>query len=337
MEKNLCKRFFFIAVLVALPVIFILVSMMMGSYHTSPGEIFRIFAEKITGQDMGVDEKTVNLFWTIRFPRVVAACLGGAGLSLSGAVFQSMFKNPLASPYTLGVSNGAGFGAALGIVLSLGTVGVQGLSACFGLASIGITFLLASRSKSGSTTLILAGMLVSALFSSLVALLKFMADPFEKLPQIVFWLMGSFSGSSQEKVLYILPVYVIAFVLIWLYRWKINVMSMGDQEAASYGVNVKTDRLVVILAASVLTSMVVSISGIISWVGIVVPHLARMIVGPDFRKICPVSVSLGICYLLLIDGFCRAVSTAEIPIGVVTGIIGAPLFMYFIMKKKVDW
>ena len=183
----------------------------------------------------------------------------------------------------------------------------------------------------------LAGMLVSALFSSLVALLKFMADPFEKLPQIVFWLMGSFSGSSQEKVLYILPVYVIAFVLIWLYRWKINVMSMGDQEAASYGVNVKTDRLVVILAASVLTSMVVSISGIISWVGIVVPHLARMIVGPDFRKICPVSVSLGICYLLLIDGFCRAVSTAEIPIGVVTGIIGAPLFMYFIMKKKVDW
>ena len=337
MEKNLYKRFFFIAVLVALPVIFILVSMMMGSYHTSPGEIFRIFAEKITGKDMGVDEKTANLFWTIRFPRVVAACLGGAGLSLSGAVFQSMFKNPLASPYTLGVSNGAGFGAALGIVLSLGTVGVQSLSACFGLASIGITFLLASRSKSGSTTLILAGMLVSALFSSLVALLKFMADPFEKLPQIVFWLMGSFSGSSQEKVLYILPVYVIAFVLIWLYRWKINVMSMGDQEAASYGVNVKTDHLVVILAASVLTSMVVSISGIISWVGIVVPHLARMIVGPDFRKICPVSVSLGICYLLLIDGFCRAVSTAEIPIGVVTGIIGAPLFMYFIMKKKVDW
>ena len=267
----------------------------------------------------------------------MAACLAGAGLSLSGAVFQSMFKNPLASPYTLGVSNGAGFGAALGIVLSLGTIGVQGMSACFGLVSIGVTFLLASRSKSGSTTLILAGMLVSALFSSLVALLKFMADPFEKLPQIVFWLMGSFSGSSQEKVLYILPVYIAAFVLIWLYRWKINVMSMGDQEVASYGVNVKLDRIVVILSASVLTSMVVSISGIISWVGIVVPHLARMIVGPDFRKICPVSVSLGICYLLMIDGFCRTVSTAEIPIGVVTGIIGAPLFMYFIMKKKVDW
>lgn len=331
------RRFLFTLILILLPLAFIAVSMAIGSYHTSPADIIRIFLGKITGDYMGVDGRTINLFWTIRLPRIAAACLAGAGLSLSGAVFQSMFKNPLASPYTLGVSNGAGFGAALGIVLSLGTVGIQGLSACFGLISIGITFLLASRSKSGSTTLVLAGMLVSALFSSLVALLKFVADPFEKLPQIVFWLMGSLSSSSQDKVLYILPVYFVSFLLIWLYRWKINVMSMGDREAASYGVNVKTDRAVVILAASVLTSMVVSISGIISWVGIVVPHLARMIVGPDFRRICPVSVSLGICYLLLIDTLCRTVSSSEIPIGVVTGIIGAPLFMYFILKKKVDW
>ena len=217
--------------------------MAIGSYHTSPADIIRIFLGKITGdmiwEWMG---RTINLFWTIRLPRIAAACLAGAGLSLSGAVFQSMFKNPLASPYTLGVSNGAGFGAALGIVLSLGTVGIQGLSACFGLISIGITFLLASRSKSGSTTLVLAGMLVSALFSSLVALLKFVADPFEKLPQIVFWLMGSLSGSSQDKVLYILPVYFVSFLLIWLYRWKINVMSMGDREAASYGAQCKNGQ-----------------------------------------------------------------------------------------------
>ena len=141
-EQEFCRRFLFIAVLFLLPLIFILVSMMMGSYHTTPGEIFRIILGKMTGETAGVDEKTVNLFWTIRFPRVMAACLAGAGLSLSGAVFQSMFKNPLASPYTLGVSNGAGFGAALGIVLSLGTIGVQGMSACFGLVSIGVTFLL---------------------------------------------------------------------------------------------------------------------------------------------------------------------------------------------------
>lgn len=292
---------------------------------------------KLTGETYGINARTINLFWQIRFPRIIAACLAGAGLALSGAVFQSMFKNPLASPYTLGVSNGAGFGAALGIVLSWGTIGIQGMSALFGLISIGITFLLASRSRSITTTLVLAGMLVSALFSSLVALLKFMADPFEKLPQIVFWLMGSLSGSSPEKILYILPVYFISMLLIWLYRWKINVMSMGDREAASYGVNVKFDRAVVIIAASILTSMVVSISGIISWVGIVIPHLARMIAGPDFRKICPISISFGICYLLLIDDVCRTVSGSEIPIGVMTGIVGAPLFMYFIFKKKVDW
>lgn len=331
------KLYLFRCFLIILPLIFISVSLMIGPYRTNPEDIFKMIIGKLTGETYGINARTINLFWQIRFPRIIAACLAGAGLALSGAVFQSMFKNPLASPYTLGVSNGAGFGAALGIVLSWGTIGIQGMSALFGLISIGITFLLASRSRSITTTLVLAGMLVSALFSSLVALLKFMADPFEKLPQIVFWLMGSLSGSRPEKILYILPVYFISMLLIWLYRWKINVMSMGDREAASYGVNVKFDRAVVIIAASILTSMVVSISGIISWVGIVIPHLARMIAGPDFRKICPISISFGICYLLLIDDVCRTVSGSEIPIGVMTGIVGAPLFMYFIFKKKVDW
>jgi len=337
MKESTCRKYIFNIILILMPLTFAAISLMIGAYHTAPEDIVKILLEKFTGESYGLSQQAINLFWTIRLPRVAAACLVGAGLAMSGAVFQSMFKNPLASPYTLGVSNGAGFGAALGIVLSAGTIGIQCLSACFGLISMGVTFLLASRSRALNTSLILSGMLVSALFSSLVALLKFLADPFEKLPQIVFWLMGSLSGSGREKVLYILPIYLAALLVIWLYRWKINVMSMGDRVAASYGVNVRADRLVVIMAASVLTSMVVSISGIISWVGIVVPHLARMLVGPDFRKICPVSISFGICYLLLIDNICRTASGAEIPLGVVTGIVGAPLFMYFILKKKVDW
>ena len=170
-----------------------------------------------------------------------------------------------------------------------------------------------------------------------MSLLKFVADPYDKLPQIVFWLMGSLNGSSFQKVYRILPFYILAMLVIYLFRWKINIISMGDQEAKSFGVNVTRDRKIIIIASSILTALVVSISGIIGWVGIVIPHFARMLVGPDFRKIFPVSISLGITYLVVIDDICRAISTTEIPIGVVTGILGAPLFIYFIYKRKVNW
>lgn len=180
-------------------------------------------------------------------------------------------------------------------------------------------------------------MLVSALFSSLVSLIKFVADPFEKLPQIIYWLMGTMVGINYSKIISILPAYLIAMFIIFLYRWRINVLSMGDVQAKSFGIDVKKDRMVVIITSTLITSLVVSISGIIGWVGIVIPHLARILVGPDFRKLMPVSISLGISYLLIIDDICRSLTSMEIPIGVVTGIIGIPVFVYFIYTRKVSW
>ena len=325
------------AVFITLPLCLILISLAIGAYDISVSEVVQIVCGKITGKEPAIDAMAVNLIWQVRLPRVLGAVLVGAGLGVSGAVFQGLFRNPLASPYTLGVSNGAGFGASIAIVCSLSSLMIQMSAITFGLLSVGLTFLLAARGRRSTVTLVLSGMLVSSLFSSLVSLIKFMADPFEKLPEIIFWIMGSLSGISYEKLLRILPAYVISMAVILLFRWKLNVLSLGEQEARSFGIHVKRDRGISIVACSVLTALAVSISGIIGWVGIVIPHLARMIVGPDFRKLIPASLSLGICYLLVIDDLCRTLTASEIPIGVVTGIIGAPLFIYFIYKGKVSW
>ena len=331
-----------IPVFIIAPILCILISLTLGAFEISVPEVIEIVWCGITGQEFTSDNYknpalAYSMVWTVRLPRVVVSCLVGAGLAIAGAVFQGVFRNPLASPYTLGVANGAGFGAAIGIVLGLSTFLIQGSAILFGLITVVLTFVVASRSSKSSVTLVLAGMLISSLFASLVSLLKFVADPTEKLPQIVYWLMGSFSGVSFEKLLMILPLYLISLVVLIAFRWRLNVLSVGDTEARSFGIDVTRDRNIVIVSASVISAVCVSISGIIGWVGIVVPHLARMICGPDFRKLLPVSLSLGACYLCIIDDVCRALTTAEIPIGVVTGIIGVPLFLYFIYRKKVNW
>lgn len=340
MSKSI-KNISLLTVLCFLPILLFIVSLMLGPYHIGPFDVVKIIVGKFTGKSLVDDPIAVNMIWRIRMPRVLGAAFVGAGLSVAGAVFQGLFRNPLASPYTLGVSNGAGFGAAIAILLSsaamTSSLAIQTSALAFGLLSIAITFLLAAKGRRSTVTLVLAGMLVGALFSSLVALIKYLADPYEKLPQIVFWLMGTLSGVTYEKLVMILPLYSMAMTLIFLMRWRINILSVGDQEARSYGVNVKKDRTIIIIACSALTALVVSIAGVIGWVGIVIPHLARIITGPDFRKLVPVSLSLGICYVLLIDDICRNLTAGEIPLGVVTGVIGTPLFIYFIYKGKVRW
>ncbi len=326
-----------VAVLVAIPVLAIVISLTIGAYAISPVEVVAILWTRLTGQDYAGDAVAASMVWQVRLPRILAASLVGGGLSVAGAVFQGVFRNPLASPYTLGISNGAGFGAALGIILGAGMVFTQLSAISFGLVTVALTFLVASRSKRSSVTLVLAGMLISSLFASLVSLLKFVADPTEKLPQIVYWLMGSFSAVSYDKLLMILPLYVVALLVLLAFRWRLNVLAIGDTEARSFGVDVQRDRRVVIVAASVIAALAVSVSGIIGWVGIVVPHLARMITGPDFRRLLPASFALGVAYLLVIDDVCRALTSMEIPIGVVTGIIGVPVFLYFIYRRKVNW
>ena len=323
-----------VALLVALPVAAVVLSLAVGAYAIEPGKVLAIIWSGLTGRAYEADPMAASLVWQVRMPRILASLLVGGALSVAGAVFQGVFRNPLASPYTLGVSNGAGFGAALGILLGAGMVATQLGAIGFGVFTVALTFLVASRSRRSNVTLVLAGMLVSSLFASLVSLLKFVADPTEKLPQIVYWLMGSFSSVSYEKILMIVPLYALALFAL---RWRLNVLALGDIEARSFGVDVRRDRGVAIVAASVLAALSVSVSGIIGWVGIVVPHLARMVAGPDFRRLLPASFSLGVVYLLVIDDVCRALTSMEIPIGVVTGIVGVPVFLYFIYRKKVSW
>lgn len=325
------------AVLIVLPVVFLVGSLALGAYTISPFEVFEIIVSRLTGNTEGIDQMAAGIVWQTRLPRALAAALVGAGLAATGALFQGLFRNPLAAPDTLGVSNGAGFGAGLAIILGASAVGTQLGAIAFGLAAVGLAFAVVSRGRANTVTLILSGMLIGSLFSSLVALLKFVADPTEKLPQIVYWLMGSLSNITYESILMILPLYIVAMAVLFLYRWRVNVLSLGDKEAKSFGLNVARDRGILIVACSVVTALVVSISGIIGWVGIVVPHLARMLVGPDFRRLLPASISLGICYLIAIDDLCRTVTAFEIPIGVITGIIGVPMFLYFIYRRKVSW
>lgn len=325
------------AALALLPAVFFLFSLTVGAYHVAPADVWSAIAAGVAGSADSANDLAANVILQTRLPRVAAASLVGAGLAVAGAVFQGIFKNPLASPYTLGVSNGAGFGAGLAIIFSLGVAGIQLFAVGFGLAAVGLTFLIAARGRKDTVTLVLAGMLVGSLFASLVSLLKFVADPTEKLPQIVYWIMGTLSGVGIEEIVRILPLYVACFVVIVLFRWRINVLSMGDSEARSFGIDVRFDRTAVIAASSMLTALVVSVSGIIGWVGIVIPHLARMLVGPDFRRLIPASASLGVCYLLVIDDICRTLTPTEIPIGVITGIVGVPMFLYFIYKKRVNW
>lgn len=325
------------AALTLLPIVFVVGSLAVGAYGISPLEVCQIINSTISGQEYSADPLAAKLVIFERMPRVLAAAMVGAALAATGALFQGLFRNPLAAPDTLGVSNGAGFGAGLAIVLGASAIGTQAGAIAFGLLAVGLAFAVVSRGRPNTVTLILSGMLIGSLFSSLVALLKFVADPTEKLPQIVYWLMGSLSNITYESIAMILPLYLACFIVLGLYRWRVNVLSLGDKEAKSFGLNVPRDRGVVIAACSVLTALVVSISGIIGWVGIVVPHLARMLVGPDFRRLLPASVSLGICYLVAIDDLCRTATAFEIPIGVITGIIGVPMFLYFIYRRKVSW
>lgn len=325
------------AVLCAAFVVVFICSLGLGTYHIAPLDVVALIAGLPTSESLQDAAMAHSLIWDVRIPRVCAAALIGAGLSCAGAVFQGLFRNPLASPYTLGVSNGAGFGAALAIVLSANALGIQFTSIACGLVAVLLTFLIAAQGKKSTVTLILSGMLIGSLFASLVALLKFCADPTEKLPQIVYWLMGSLSGITSASLLSILPFYCICLLLILLLRWRINVLSMGDTTAASFGIHVARERGIIICAASVLTALLVSIAGIISWIGIVVPHLSRMLIGPNFKQLIPTSCVLGGAYLIIIDDICRCATALEIPLGVITGIVGVPLFLYFIRKKKVDW
>lgn len=279
-----------------------------------------------------------TVVWDVRLPRAMAVILAGSGLSVSGATYQGVFRNPLVSESILGVSAGAGVGAALAILMDQGNSVIQLSAFIFGLLAVGMTFAISRVYRSNPTlVLVLAGIIVGGLFSAIISLMKFVADPYSKLPDIVFWLMGSFSKASSANLLPLMPVFIIAMLIIVLLRWQLNVLSMGDEEARSLGIDTKHFRPIVIICSTLLTAAAVCIGGVIGWVGLIIPHISRMVVGPDHKDMIIASILLGGSYLLAVDTICRTLASVEIPISIITSILGAPIFLYLLYKAKKTW
>lgn len=325
-------------IITAIGVLFL--SFFLGRYSISPSKALLLLGEKLFNISSGLDENSKTVFFNIRGPRVIAAFIIGMGLSLSGCVYQGVFRNPIVSPDILGATAGAGLGAAVGLLLDFNNVGVQITAFIFGLVSVFITYSMANvvgKQKSMILVLVLSGMVVSALFQAGISLIKYVADPYSKLPAITFWLMGSLSSVLNRDIPMLLVPLLIGAIPLFLLRWRMNVLSFSDEEAESMGINTNKLRLIIIICATLITSSAISIGGIIGWVGLIIPHLARTIVGPDNKVLLPVSMIMGGSYLLLIDDLARSISSMEIPLGVLTAVIGAPFFMILMYKSKHDW
>lgn len=327
-------------IMILFPVTLFIATLFLGRYTVSVEEVVRIIGNGVFGIPM---EKT----WTasaetvilkVRLPRAIMATLIGGGLSMSGASFQAMFQNPLVSPFILGVSAGASFGAAIGLVLELPTIGIQATSFLFGIVAVGITYFLAHLYKTTPVLmLVLSGTVVSAFFQSLLSLIKYVADDEEKLPAITFWLMGSLGNITLEDIAIASIPIIVCSAALYVVRWKLNVMSMGESESRALGVNNEQMKMIIIVATTVITSTAVAFCGIVGWVGQVIPHFCRMIVGPDHKVLIPATMLVGAGYLILIDNLCRLFTATEIPLGILTAVVGAPVFAYLLRKTKGGW
>ncbi|AYV14493.1 FecCD family ABC transporter permease [Shewanella algae] len=297
------------------------------------------------GSHLGLSELTperhnilTNILLDVRLPRVLAAILVGMALSGSGAAFQAVFRNPLVSPGMLGVLAGASFGATMGMLLHGSWLSIQLLAFAFGLVAVGlgvaIGFIFGGSSM---ITLLLGGIISSALFSALLSLVKFVADPQDELPSIIYWLMGSLGMSTLTEVLWLLPPILLAVLVLWTFGRALDAMSMGDEEARALGVPVNLVRYGVIVAATMASALSVSIAGMVGWVGLIAPHIARMLVGPGNNRLMPVSIMLGAIFLLLADCLARGFSVVEIPIGIVTECLGLPLFLLVLHRARKGW
>ncbi len=325
-------------ILIALsPVVCFLFSMSIGHYEISAYEVLDMLFSKLTASEMRYGDMMQTVVFEVRLPRAILAMMMGCSLSVSGAVYQCVFKNPMASPNILGTSSGAGLGTALAIIFSFGAVYTQMISFAFGLLAVAITYAISAKiGRRGNLILVfvLTGILVSTVFQALISLVKYTADPYEKLPAITFWLMGSLSTAGKNDILIILIPFLLGIVPLFLMRWRLNILSLGDDDVKCLGIDVRNLRLIVIGCSTLLTASCVSVAGIIGWVGLIVPHIARMLVGSNFIALLPASALIGATYLLLIDDAARGIFKAEIPLSILTALIGAPYFIYLLVKTK---
>jgi iron complex transport system permease protein len=317
----------------------LLLAFTVGRYPVGLSDLFSVVAAKLTGRPADVPAAVESVIWQVRGPRVVAAALIGAALAVAGTAFQGLFRNPLVSPDILGASSGAALGAVLGIFFSLGVFAIQALAFVGGLIAVAAVYLIGSavRARDPILVLVLTGVVIGALLGAGVGMVKYLADPYNQLPAMTFWLLGSLAATGVADLVPLFgPVALGTAVLVAL-RWRMNVMSLPDEEARALGLPTGPLRVVIVAAATLVTSASVATAGIIGWVGLVVPHIARSLVGPDFARLLPAAALLGGGFLLVIDTLARTMAAIEIPLGILTALVGTPFFIWLLASVSKTW
>src|SRR3954467_2698862 len=317
----------------------LVVAFTFGRYPVTLAELADVLLSRLTGRPSTAPAAVENVVLLVRGPRVLAAVMVGAALAVAGTAFQGLFRNPLVSPDILGASSGAALGAVLGIYFSLGVIGIESLAFVGGLVAVAAVYIIGSllQGRDPILVLVLTGVVVGALLGAGIGLVKYLADPYNQLPAMTFWLLGSLAATTASDLLPLAgPVAVGPVVLVGL-RWRLNVMSLPEDEARTLGVATGPLRITIVLAATLVTSASVATSGIIGWVGLVVPHLARALVGPDFPRLVPTAALLGGGYLLFIDTLARTAAPIEIPLGILTAVIGTPFFIWLLAGMQRTW
>jgi iron complex transport system permease protein len=332
------KKKWFTILLILAPIAVSFIALCIGRYMVEPQQVLEVLTSQVMGIPRGIEEINLSVVWNIRLPRVILAMLIGTGLAVSGAAFQGLFNNPLATPDTLGVAAGAAFGAALGLLVTNNMMVVQVIALIFGLVAVVLTYTISKiKGKSSILMIVLAGMVTSAFFQALISLIKYIADPETKLPAITYWLMGSMASVSFTSLMAGAPFILTGVIALYLLRWRLNILTLSEDEAKTMGVHVVYLRWEVITAATMVTASSVSMCGQIGWVGLLMPHIARMLVGSNYTRVIPVSIGLGAVYMVIIDTLARSATAAEIPLSILTALLGAPFFAYLLRRTGGGW
>ncbi|WP_423801895.1 FecCD family ABC transporter permease [Neobacillus sp. SAB-20_R2A] len=332
------KKYIFLTSLIIAPILCMFISLLLGRYPVAAGTVLKVILHKLGMSGTGSTAMAASVVLDIRLPRALLGALVGASLAVSGAAFQGVFRNPLVSSSILGVSPGAGFGAALAILLFKNSFMIYIFAFGFGVIAVILSYFIARTYKTTpAVMLVLGGTIVSSVFSSLISLVKYWADPYDQLPKITFWLMGSLASASYKDIMIAGIPMLLGMIGLLAIRWQINILSMGDKEARALGINLRFLKGILIASATLATAGAVCVSGVIGWVGLIIPHISRMLVGNDNRLLIPASLSMGASYLVIVDCISRILTGSEIPLGILTAIIGAPFFVYLLKRKAGGW
>jgi len=326
-------------IMVIILILLCVVSLFLGKFPISYNDIYEILSVNFFGGNYAINPAMETVLFEVRLPRILSAVIIGGSLSVSGAAYQGIFNNPLVSPDILGATAGASLGAAIGIIFSWSILGIQINSFLLGILAVGVTWFVSTKVRQNNQVLVLvlSGMLVGTIFNSFVSLVKYVADPYNKLPAINFWLLGSLTAIDMGDVIVLTIISLISLIPLYLMRWNLNVLSFGDEEAQTLGIDTTKVRLTVIFFSTLLTASSVAVCGTVGWIGLVIPHLARNIAGPNYKVLLPTSFFMGGAFLLIVDTISRTIFSIEVPLGIITSLIGAPFYLWLLARSRRGW